>query len=67
MTTEYSLNVVKGSDPEMFSIAGIDFSQGAIKSMHFATEVQVRVLFKKTGLTDAEIELQLAKARNEPA
>ena len=63
MATEYSLNLIKDSDPEMFSITGMDRVACEIKSMHFTTEEQIRAHYKKQDMSDHEIDAWIERAR----
>jgi hypothetical protein len=64
MPTEYSVNLVKGSNSEMFSVSGVDLAEDTFKSTRFVSEKDLREIFKKNGLTDAQIDIEIQKARS---
>jgi hypothetical protein len=68
MTTRYAVAVVKGAKPEeAFVIVGNDFEKGEPKYMSKPmSEEEMRKHRAADGLSDAEIEEEIQRARRDP-
>ena len=67
MATRYAVGRVAGAQTETFVIVGVDFEQGAMKSMSKGiSEKEMRKHLAEQGMTQQEIDAAIDKAKKEP-
>ncbi len=67
MATKYRVVKVKGTNPELFIVVGIDFAASAITSTSESMpEAAMRSYLQKAGASEKEIESWIAQARQYP-
>jgi hypothetical protein len=67
MATQYAVLKMKGMEPEMFVVVGMDFGQGGLKESSLVmTEAEMRKHLKKSGMSPEEVETAIEAARQNP-